>query len=167
MKTVPPPASTFHPGRHLEIMDDPIHDPYQDREKLEEPTVCSDCSAVYHQGRWQWLTPPVNALRARCPACRRIHEKLPAGHVSIEGQFAREHRAELLALVRHLETREKAEHPLQRIMSIDEQDDKLTITTTDIHLARGIGEALRHAFQGELAFHHNKSEYLLRVHWQR
>ena len=49
----------------------------------------------------------------------------------------------------------------------EEQDDKLMITTTDIHLARGIGEALEHAYRGELAFHYNKAEYLLRVRWQR
>ena len=41
------------------------------------------------------------------------------------------------------------------------------VTTTDIHLARGIGEALEHAYQGELEFHYNEGENLLRVHWAR
>lgn len=170
MKPAPPPlppsAADYRAGRPY-VLDDPVHDPYLEREKLSEPSVCSDCGAVYHEGRWQWIAPPANALQARCAACRRIHEKMPAGYVSIEGQFARDHREELLSLARHLETREKTEHPLQRIMSIEDQDDKLMITTTDIHLARGIGEALQHAYKGELDFHYNKAEYLLRVSWKR
>lgn len=167
MKIVPPPPSTFHSGQHFQIFDGPVHDPYQDREKLSEPAVCSDCGAVYHDGRWQWITLPANALQARCTACLRIHENMPAGYVSIEGQFAFQHRAELLSLIRNLETREKAEHPLQRIMDIDDQDNKLLITTTDIHLAHGIGQALQHAYKGTLDSDYNKEEYLLRVRWQR
>ncbi|MGZ3252878.1 MAG: BCAM0308 family protein, partial [Burkholderiaceae bacterium] len=65
------------------------------------------------------------------------------------------------------ETREKAEHSLQRIMDIEEHADKLMITTTDIHLARGIGEALEHAYRGTLDFNYTDAEYLLRVSWQR
>lgn len=70
-------------------------------------------------------------------------------------------------LVRNLETREKAEHPLKRIMSIENETDELMITTTDIYLARSIGEALQSAYKGELDYHFNDSEYLLRVRWQR
>lgn len=168
MKATQPPPSTFHPGRHLEMLDEGIsHDPYQEREKLSEPAVCSDCGAVFHEGRWQWSKPPAHANQAICPACRRIHESQPAGYVTVQGQFAHDHREEVISLVRNLETHEKAEHPLKRIMSIEAQDDKLEITTTDIHLARGIGEALEHAYKGDLDYHYNKDQYLLRVHWQR
>jgi hypothetical protein len=159
-----PPA--FRPGRHLEMFDDG-NDPYAQREKLSEPAVCSDCGAVYHQGRWQWLLAPPGALPVRCAACRRILEKMPAGYVAIGGAFARDHREELLQLVRNLEAKEKAEHPLQRIMAIDEHDDGLMISTTDIHLARGIGEALQHAYKGTLDYHFVPDEYLLRVRWER
>lgn len=167
MKASPPPPFTFHPGRHLKVLDDPSHDPYQAREKLAEPSVCGDCGAVYHAGRWQWSTRPPGAVETRCTACRRIDEKMPSGYVSVAGPFAQQHRAELLSLIRHTEAREKAEHPLQRIMAIDEQDDTLMVTTTDIHLARDIGEALQHAYKGELDFHYNQEEYLLRVQWKR
>ena len=157
----------FHPVRRDRLVQENRHDAYKAKHKLPEPTVCPQCGAVFHEGRWQWIAPPVHALQARCAACRRIAEKLPAGYVSIEGQFARDHRDEVRNLVTHLETREKAEHPLQRIMAIEEQDDALMITTTDIHLARGIGEALEHAYKGELDFHYNKEQYLLRVRWRR
>lgn len=167
MTAAQPSPSTSQPCRHPEALDELIHDPYHEREKLSESTVCSDCGAVYDQGRWQWITPPTQALRVRCAACRRIREKLPAGYVSIEGEFAREHRDEVVNIARNLEACEKEAHPLQRIIAIEEQGDKLMITTTDIHLARYIGEALEKAYKGELDFQYDKEEYLLQVHWRR
>ncbi len=167
MKEAPPRAHNYHPGRHLQVMDDPMHDPYRDQAKLSEPCVCSDCGAVYHDGHWQWITQPANAHQTRCTACRRIHEQMPAGYVTVAGKFAHDHRAELISVARNLEIREKAEHPLQRIISIEDRGDTLMITTTDIHLARGIGEALKRAYKGELDFHYNNDQYLLRVLWRR
>lgn len=167
MKSTQPPPASFREGRHLQFLDDTRHDPYQEREKLSEPTVCESCGAVYHQGRWQWGAPPANAAAATCSACRRIKEDNPAGYVSIEGPFSRSHRDEVVNLVRNIESREKAEHPLQRIMSVDEQGDDLLVTTTDIHLARDIGKALEDAYKGDMDFHYNKDEYLLRIRWRR
>jgi len=51
-----------------------------------------------------------------------------------------------------------AEHPLKRIMAVEEKDGAMLVTTTDIHLARGIGEALHHAYQGELQYHYNPEQ---------
>lgn len=167
MKTRQSPPEVFHPGRRLELFDGTVSDPYAQLEKLSEPAVCSECGAVYHQGRWQWMLAPPDAHAVQCAACRRIREKMPAGFVAVEGAFAREHRQELLELVHNHEAREKAEHPLQRIISIEEHDDDLMITTTDIHLARGIGEALEHAYKGTLDYHYLNDEYLLRVRWER
>lgn len=167
MKTKQPPPSVFQPGHHLEMYDATVSDPYAQQEKLSEPAVCSECGAVYHQGRWQWLLPPPNAQAVKCAACRRIQENMPAGYVALEGEFARDHRVELIELIHNHEAREKAEHPLQRIIAIDEQNGGLMITTTDIHLARGIGEALKHAYKGTLDYHYLHDEYLLRVHWER
>ena len=70
-------------------------------------------------------------------------------------------------LVHNVEKRERTEHPLKRIMAVEEEDSATLVTTTDIHLARGIGEALHHAYQGDLAFHYNPQEYLLRISWER
>ena len=51
-------------------------------------------------------------------------------------------------------------------MAVEEQDDATLVTTTDIHLARRIGEALHHAYHGDLEFHYNPAENLLRVSWK-
>ena len=157
----------FHPIRHDRLLQEAVHDTYKTKGKLPEPTVCPDCGAVFHAGRWQWLEKPKDAHQASCPACHRMRDRFPAGYVSLAGEFLTAHEAEILQLIRHREAREKTEHPLQRIMDIEKTEHGSLITTTDIHLARGIGEALHHAYQGELEFHYNPEQNLLRVNWSR
>ena len=69
--------------------------------------------------------------------------------------------------MRHVEATEKRNHPLQRIMSIAPEGGGLLVTTTDVHLARRIGEALRKAYSGRMEFRYNKADNLLRVSWSR
>jgi NMD protein affecting ribosome stability and mRNA decay len=157
----------FEPVRRDRLVQEARHDAYQAKHKLHEPTVCPNCGAVFHEGRWQWLDRPAQAHEEMCPACHRIHDQFPAGFVTASGPYFKEHREELLHLVKNEEQRAKAEHPLKRIMNIEDQDDGIQITTTDIHLARGIGEALHHAYQGELEYQYNERENLLRVVWER
>lgn len=157
----------FHPVRRDRMVQETRHDTYQATHKLPEPTVCPQCGAVFHEGRWQWLARPAQAHEETCPACHRIQDDYPAGFVTVGGSFFKDNRDELLNLVRNEEARARAEHPLKRIMKIEDEDDGILVTTTDIHLARGIGEALHHAYQGELEFHYNEKENLLRVAWER
>ncbi|MBI3328724.1 MAG: hypothetical protein HYZ81_18730 [Nitrospinae bacterium] len=52
-------------------------------------------------------------------------------------------------------------------MEIEEREDGIFLTTTDIHLVRGIGEAVHRAYQGTLAFHYIEEGSILRVSWTR
>ncbi len=151
--------------RHDGIFQEREHDSYRAKGKLPEPTVCPQCGAVFHEGRWQWRQAPVNAHRETCPACHRIRDHYPAGFLTLKGEFFQSHRDEIMRLVRNHEEHERAEHPLKRIMAEEEKDGTTLVTTTDIHLARGIGEALHHAYQGELKYHYNPEQNLLRVSW--
>jgi hypothetical protein len=144
-----------------------VHDPYKTRLKLSEPTVCPQCGAVFHDGRWQWSPRPDGAQETLCAACHRINDHYAAGEVTITGGFVRQHVDEILHLVRHQGELEKGEHPLHRIMAIEERDDALVVQTTDIHLPRRIGEALSHAYHGELDFHYDEEAYFIRVQWRR
>ena len=148
-----------------QLLKEMTHDPYKPAAKLPEPAACSVCGAVYHRGRWTWREAPPKAHASLCPACRRERERAPAGYVTVQGAFSREHRDEILARARHCEKAEKAEHPLQRIMGVKADGDAILITTTDPHLARRIGEALHDAYHGELVYHYNKEDNLLRVVW--
>jgi hypothetical protein len=96
-----------------------------------------------------------------------VNDRYPAGELTIAGEFAAHHKDEILHLARHQEDQEKAEHPLHRIMEIEEQDGAIVVRMTDIHLPRRIGEALRHAYHGDLEFHYEGEVYLIRVRWSR
>jgi len=157
--------ASFYLIRHDRLLREAEHDSYKTKGKLPEPTVCPGCGAVFHEGRWQWGEIGKKMNREMCPACHRLHDHYPAGFITMEGPFFLQHRDEIMRLVRNEEKREKQEHPLKRIMEIEEEDGAMRVTTTDIHLARGIGEAVCHAYQGELEFHYNPDENLLRVHW--
>src|SRR5271165_638225 len=144
---------------------DHILDPYQAQQKLLEGTVCPQCGAVYHDGRWQWVARTEAADEQLCAACRRINDKFPAGIVTLRGDFAREHKEEMIRLAHHQEETEKTEHPLNRIISIEENSQGLVINTTDIHLPRRIGEAVKRAFHGEIEANFEGDGYFVRVNW--
>jgi len=161
----PPPG--FKRVRRNTFIQEVVHDTYKSRSKPVEPAVCPDCGALFHEGRWQRLPAPARVHRELCPACHRIRDKFPAGYVVLDGEFLSGHRDEVLHLLRHVESRESAEHPLQRIMDISREDGSTVVTTTDPHLARALGEAVHRAYRGKLEFHYNPEQNLLRVHWAR
>jgi NMD protein affecting ribosome stability and mRNA decay len=154
------------PQRHRTIQEYP-HDTYKLKGKLKEPAVCPQCGAVFHKGRWTWAARPAGAQEAVCPACHRINDKYPKGMLTLKGPYFAANRAEILNLARNEEAREKQEHPLARLMAIEERPEGTVILTTDSHLPRRIGEALHHAHDGDLSFHYDVDEQFVRVHWTR
>lgn len=140
-------------------------DAYKSKRKLAGPTVCPECNAVFDNGRWQWMAAPKFAPHELCPACHRIKDNFPAGYVILEGNFFNEHCEDIRRLIQNHAEHERSEHPLKRIMAIEHKDNGMLVTTTDTHLARGIGEALRHAYQGKLKIEHVSGESLVRVYW--
>lgn len=157
----------FRMPAHEQRLNEPHEDSYRDSAKLPDPSRCPKCGVVYHKGHWAWGEAPANALRIKCPACRRIEDDFPAGYVTLKGAFLAEHRQEVLNLVKARETRAKSEHPLQRIIDVKPLADGVLVTTTDGHLARNIAHALHEAFKGELDLKYSKSENLVRATWTR
>jgi hypothetical protein len=51
-------------------------------------------------------------------------------------------------------------------MGIERRPGGLVISTTDTHLPRRIGEALKHAYHGELQLHYDRNEDFVRVNWR-
>ena len=146
-------------------------DTYRLTRKYPEMTVCPDCTAVYHSGRWQW--PGTGAPAAKganevvCPACRRIRDGYPAGTLTISGAFLALHHEDVMGVLRAEEQLETAEHPLNRVATIEEGDQEIAVTTTDIHLPRRIAEALYRAYEGELSVDYAEDEQSVRVSWKR
>jgi len=142
-------------------------DPYKAIKKLHEPSVCPQCGAVYHQGRWHWSQRPADAHEQLCQACHRINDHYPAGIVTLSGTLVAQHKAEMIRLARHQEEVEKKEHPLNRIIDIEEGLDRIVINTTDVHLPRRIAEAQKRAWHGKNDFHYDEDGYFVRVNWHR
>jgi hypothetical protein len=162
-----PKSPEVGPGRMDRLIQEREHDTYKVRGKLPDPTACPECGVMYRAGRWTWGAPPVDAARRTCPACQRIQDDYPGGFLTLGGSFPRAHRQEIEGLARNVEEREKGQHPLKRIMAMTEQEEGLLITTTDPSLARNIGDALHHAYRGELDYQYSEEGNVLRVTWTR
>lgn len=162
---------TGQPMIRNSIIPETTGDTYRLSKKYPEPTQCPDCRAVYQGGRWQWLAEgtkaPAGAQETVCPACRRIRDGYPAGTLTISGAFLGLHRDDVMAVFRAEEQMETAEHPLNRIVSIEGDEGEMVVTTTDIHLPRRIAEALYRAYEGELSVDYAEDEQGVRVSWKR
>ena len=165
MKTTSNPSN--RPVRRDRRIQERIHDTYRSTTKLREPTVCEQCGAVFEAGRWGWGSAPSDAHKDTCPACHRIADNYPAGLIDISGGFLPQHLDEILNLIRNEADKESREHPLKRIIGIEETDNGVQVSTTDLHLARSIGDALRRAYAGKLEYEYTKGGDLLRVSWVR
>ena len=154
-------------SRHKQILDAPHRDAYRATDKQKGPAHCRDCGAVYARGRWAWAAAQPDSRATLCPACRRARDGMPAGYVSLAGEFFRGHRDEVLRRVRRCEEDERRAHPLQRILEVRERGGGAVVTTSDSHLARRIGEALGKSFKGELRYRYAPGDNRLRVEWSR
>jgi hypothetical protein len=146
------------------------HDPYC-LQRVEGSAVCPQCGAVYQAGNWTWKRPESTVIHdaktVACPACRRIDDNMPAGTVTLSGSFMLKHRTEIINLIENTEKKEKAEHALERIISLADSAGELIVTTTGIHLANRLGHALEEAFDGDAHYQYGEDEYRLSVSWTR
>lgn len=160
-------ADPAHQPRRDRLYEEHVQDPYLARGKPPEPSACPDCGAVFRKGRWQWGETPAKAHAHRCPACQRIHDRVPAGELILEGEFLSDHRDDILHLIRNIEAKENAEHPLERIMEERDEPGRHVVTFTSQHITRGAGDAMHHAYQGKLEIRSSEKDGLLRITWRR
>ena len=142
-------------------------DTYRWKRKPPGTTVCPRCDAVFREGVWRWEPAPEGVHEHPCPACLRIEDHYPAGFVVLGGAFLEAHRDEIVHLARNEEAAEKAEHPLERIIAVETGPGRAEITTTGVHVARRIADAVHRAYGGELDSHHEADDQLLRLRWSR
>ncbi|WP_041468274.1 BCAM0308 family protein [Chloroherpeton thalassium] len=132
-----------------------------------EATFCPTCGALYLNGRWTWQKRDSHQHQSQCPACQRTQENQPAGQIELRGKFLKVHHHEIINLILTTEETEKAAHPLERIMSISDQDDTVVIRTTGIHMACRIGKALSRSYKGDYDFQYGDHEQFILVSWKR
>jgi hypothetical protein len=142
-------------------------DPYKHPGKLVAPVLCPQCGAVYRAGRWQWAPRPTGAPEAICQACHRSNDNHPAGVVTLTGGFVGANRAEIVRIAEEHGTGEKRDRPANRIIGIEQGEDRVVVTTTDIQLPHRIGAAIVRAFQGRIKHDFDEADYVMRVNWHR
>ena len=122
------------------------HDTYVRRAKPAGAVECDECGVVFHGGKWRWGEAPAEDVRAGlCPACQRIRDHYPAGTIRLHASLLG-HRDEIERMIANVEGAERAEHPLERVMGVELDDDTLVVSTTGLHIARRIAASLRRRF---------------------
>ena len=129
--------------------------------------VCSNCGAVYHQDRWTWDARAEDSFETLCPACLRVRDRVPAAILTIRGDCLTEHKNEIMRLIRNKIQKVGKQHPLKRIMDMEDDGTEAVFTFTDEQMTREIGDALHKAFDGVLDFQYSNDDSMLRVVWQR
>jgi len=72
-----------HQPRRDRMDEERVSDPYRTRGKWPEPTTCPECGAIVHHGQWRWGKAAPEAEQHLCPACQRIHDRVPAGQLTL------------------------------------------------------------------------------------
>lgn len=141
-------------------------DTYARRAKPRESVLCGGCGLVLSRGRWQWRARLSHDLRpGLCPACERVRDRFPAGTLVLDAPFL-ERRAEVTGMIRNVEAVEREEHPLERVMALEERGDRLVVTTTGLHLARRLASRLSRAFHRKPNLRYLPGEAAVQVDWQ-
>lgn len=149
-------------------------DPTRVRRHLPDDTVCARCGSVVEHQRWTLDPARAELLVAAgtpqvvtCPACRMSDEHLPEGIVTLRGSYWPRHRDMILNQIRHEEEEARQDNPLERILSVREEDGCLVLETTNEKLAQKLGRALEKAHKGDTRYHWSDGNPLVRVDWER
>lgn len=148
-------------------------DPYLLKAFPHDRAICARCGAVYHDKRWKLLEKaPVapaktKAVRVVCPACQKIRDAFAAGYVTIQGGFLKNHRDDILRLIKNKEAHAVRYNPLDRIMAIRQKTGVIDVTTTTEKLAQLIGRMIKKAFAGKVVYKWSSDVKLARIIWTR
>jgi NMD protein affecting ribosome stability and mRNA decay len=154
--------------RRDRLIQEAVHDPYKATTKPREPSACRECGVVFSDGRWHWSPDlPTGAAEALCPACQRLRDRVPAGFLTLGGGFFRQHRDDIMHLVRNTVDAQQKEHPMKRLMNIEDADEGVVVTFTDIHLPHTVGKAIEQAYDGELEIRFGDESGIARAYWSR
>lgn len=152
---------------------DTYKDPYIPKEGPHDMAVCKKCHAIYHNKRWSMDEAPYKkrkenkkTLFVLCPACQKIRDGYAEGFVTLKGDYLKEHKQDIINLIKNEEERAMGYNPLERIIDIKDRGNMVEITTTHEKLAQRIGKKVHKACQGNLEIKWTEDR-VTRVVWER
>jgi hypothetical protein len=127
------------------------------RGRLEEPSVCERCGAVFAGRVWRRDRPVSGALLARakwvrCPGCEQTASELGFGRIVIRGAYALANEPAIRRRLANVASRAGRTRPDRRISVIDRHDDLIDVITTSQKLAHRIVHELQKAFRGRASY---------------
>jgi NMD protein affecting ribosome stability and mRNA decay len=134
---------------------------------FSDGTSCRGCGAVYKNKRWQLEGAAAGGNQILCPACQRMEDNVPAGVLRLSGPYLSDHKEEIMNSLRSTEASSRVKNPLGRIMEIREEDNGITITTTEDKLAQKLGRQIFKSQRGELHYKWSYDPRQVRVEWSR
>jgi hypothetical protein len=139
------------------------------RQKYPGDTTCPGCGLVFQGGVWKKATQSAaqNQPAKLCPACQQIRDGRVGGVAEFNGSFTWNHREELLNRIRNVAKQTTEDRPMERIVSIKEEDGKIVVSATTEHLVARIGKAVQRDFGGELQLKYAPEEKFATAHWHR
>ena len=147
---------------------------YLPKKGMKEVAVCDKCHMIYQNKRWYLDDKEASNLltdsrvhRGTCPICRRMEDNVPAGSVTLSGDYFRQHEEEILDLIKNTEVKSRVKNPFGRIMEISQEGNVLNVSTTEDKLAQKLGREVYKAHKGELHYKWSHDQEMVRVAWQR
>src|SRR3990170_2294453 len=134
---------------------------------------CGRWHGIYRNKRWSMdeslyerRKSDKKTLSILCPACQKIRDRYAEGFVTLKGDYLKEHKQDILNLIKNEEERAMGYNPLERIVEIKDRGNVVDITTTHEKLAHRIGKKMRKACQGDLEIKWTQDR-ITRVVWER
>ncbi|HBO85265.1 MAG: hypothetical protein A2073_04765 [Deltaproteobacteria bacterium GWC2_42_11] len=152
---------------------DAYKDSYLSKDDQHEMAMCKQCHAIYHNKRWSFdeklymkKRDHKKTLLVLCPACQKIRDKYAEGFVTLKGNYLKEHKQDILNLIKNEEEKAMGYNPLERIIEIKDRGSVVNITTTHEKLAQRLGKKVHKACQGRLEIKWTEDR-VTRVVWER
>lgn len=150
-----------------------LDDPYL-KQKYKDPTICPSCGAVYTNKRWYFdiklKTKILNEgkyFEKKCPACKKIDDMYYMGVITLTGDFLRQHYEEIVRRIQNEEKKALRINPLERILRLKKESDRLTVETLTDNLAVRIGKAVYASFKGVLEIKFDSDHSIVHIYWKR
>lgn len=117
--------------------------------------LCDVCGIAYYKKSWHHRMDDMKSIGRhdtpvafkRCPACTMMKNKQYEGRITISGVPAAR-REELLKLIENSGAQAYEADPLDRVIAIVPDRDKIVVTTTENQLANKIARKIRATFTG-------------------
>jgi hypothetical protein len=149
-------------------------DPYQPEEG-QEASLCTVCQAIYQNKRWSFdeklaakLAGTNKVKEVTCPTCHKVKDRYSEGILTLSGEFFKEHKDEIVNLLKKEAERVVKRSVADRIITMTEEaKDRLVVETTTEKMAQHLGRAVYKANKGELHFKWGEMDKLVRIYWSR